>query len=65
MSLCLMSHQQLRSYGDGVMGYSVSSDRREELRIEGELFIHYTTAAPMSRMNFKLSSVEHKKCFIT
>ena len=53
LCLCLMSHQQLRPYGDGPQ-LKVSSDKLVKPRVEpatpglqGEWFIHYTTAAPM------------------
>ena len=39
VSVCLMSHQQLRSYGD--------RDQTRDPWVQGEWVIHYTMAAPL------------------
>ena len=53
MCLCLTSHQQLCSYGDGTTTY-VSTLNTDEARnqpaipgLQGKWLIHYTTAAPI------------------
>ena len=53
MCLCLTSHQQPRSYGNGAMALS-SSDRLEKPMVEpattglqGEWFIHFSRVAVM------------------
>ena len=68
LCLCLRSHQQLRSYGDGPR-LKVSSGRLVKPAIEpvtpglqGKRFIYYTTAAPLNkRFNFDKTVLQWMK----